>query len=127
MSSVDISKTGISHQGVAIYPVDMVDRIGPGRPFRIFAHEWIQHSDLGRARIVARMECSAGTLSKLLSGKMKWKEKYLAGLAYALNIEVPDLFRDPKQPSADEIMREVPKEDRERVIRALRVLTGTDN
>ena len=127
MSSFDVSKTGISHAGTAIYSPDMVDRIGPKRPFRIFAHEWIAQSNLGRARIADRMTCSTGTLSKLLNGRMSWKEKYLAGLAYALGIEVGDLFRDPARPSADELMRDVPVEDHERVIKALRALTGTDN
>lgn len=52
-----------------------------------------------------------------------------AALAEALDIEPGDLFRDPKQPSADELLRRATPEQREMAFRVIDTLlrTGTDD
>ena len=82
----------------------MTDRIGPKKPFRHFIKEWIEYRDLNQERIAWRMETESGTISKLLTGRMRMSDKWLVGFATALDCEVADLFVDPNRPTQDELL-----------------------
>lgn len=102
----------------------MVTRIGGRRAYRIFGREWIEHTKLEHQTIAERMEISPGTLSKLLSGKMKWTESYLAALAHAVDApSVPDLYRHPDQPTPNDLLRSVPEARRKDIISMIQALT----
>lgn len=103
----------------------MVTRIGPKRPFQLFIKEWIEFKQLDQQRVAERMGCEPGTLSKLISGKMRRTDEWLAAIAYALDIDVVDLFRDPERPSPADLLRDISPEDQERVVRVIRAMTGT--
>lgn len=107
----------------------MITRIGPRRPYRLYLAEWIEAKGLTQDQIADRMDCSPGTVSKLVTGKMKQTPEWLAAIAYALgpDVEVQDLFRHPASPSQDDLLRGVPEHERDRIIRVIRTLTGTDN
>lgn len=108
----------------------MVTRIGKRRPFQLFIKEWIEHKTLDQDQVAARIGCSPGTLSKLISGKMRRTDEWLAAIAYALgdDVDVTDLFRHPKTPRPEDLLKGLPEDERERVIRMINAYksTGTD-
>lgn len=107
----------------------MVDRIGKQKPFRLFIREWMVAKGKDSKQIADILDRSEGTVSKLLSGKMKVTTEYLAEFAYALGVEVDDLFRDPNRPSQAELLRNAtPEELRQalQLIQSVRKGTGTD-
>lgn len=106
-----ISKSDIHFSGTGNYNVDM-DRIGPKHPFRLFIREWMEHRHIDNERMAERMDCGPGTVSKLLNGKMKMTTEWMMGFADALDVAVPDLFRDPEQPTADDLLRNATPEQR---------------
>lgn len=107
----------------------MVTRIGGRRPYRIYLAEWIESKGLTQDQMAARMDCSPGTVSKLVGNKMARTPEWLARFAYALgpDVEVHDLFRDPDRPSPGDLLRGMPDDEQDKIIRAIRALTGTDN
>jgi transcriptional regulator with XRE-family HTH domain len=102
-------------------------RIGPKKPFKVYIREWMDERHIDQRRLAERLECKEGTISKLLNNKMQLTMNWLAAIAFALNIEVRDLYRDPKQPTADELLAHLPDEKRKQVIDFIKYLaTGTD-
>jgi transcriptional regulator with XRE-family HTH domain len=94
----------------------VIDRIGNRHPPRLFIREWMTELGFTNRKLAERMERSEGTVSKLLAaadpvnsrGKRTTQKitiEYLAEFADALNIEVPQLFRDPKAPTRDELLK----------------------
>lgn len=112
------------------YGGSTMNRIGPKKPFRHYIHEWIQHRDLDGVRMAGRMDVEPGTISKLLSGKMRLSDKWLVGFAEALDVEVIDLFRDPRRPTREELLAGLSEDDVQKVIQIIEVMkggrTGTD-
>jgi transcriptional regulator with XRE-family HTH domain len=112
----------------------MIERIGPRKPTRLYIREWMQKKEptLDNERLAERMECSPGTVSKLLNGHMKMTTEWLEAFAAALNVEVPQLFHDPNRPTIDELLRGLPEGEEQRIIRYVEFLvdeakkTGTD-
>lgn len=106
----------------------MIDRIGKQKPYRLFIREWMAEKNKDSKQIADILDRSEGTVSKLLSGKMKMTTEYLAEFAYALGIEVGDLFLDPKRPSQAELLKASPEELRQAIqlIQSVRKGTGTE-
>ena len=76
----------------------------------------MEHLGFTNRKLAERMDRAEGTVSKLLAaadpvnsrGKrttQKITVEYLAEFADALNVEVPQLFRDPKAPTRDELLK----------------------
>lgn len=105
----------------------MPSRIGRRRPYRLFIREWMEHRGLDNRRIAERMDCTEGTVSKLLNDDMRMTTDWLARFAYALDVEVADLYRDPAAPTQADLLRGLPQDDLNTVMRMLRGLTGTDD
>lgn len=105
----------------------MVTRIYPRRPPKLYISEWISYRGLNQEQVADRMDCAPGTMSKLVKGHMKATVEWLARIADALDIEVQDLFHDPRKPTQQDLLRDVPAAEQERIIKAIRALTGTDN
>lgn len=94
----------------------MIDRIGNRQPPRLFIREWMEHLGFSNRKLAERMDRAEGTVSKLLGaadpvnsrGKrttQKITVEYLAEFADAMNLEVPQLFRDPHTPTRDELLK----------------------
>lgn len=113
----------------------MVTRIGPLHPVRHFLKEWREHRQLTQQQLADRLppkEDGKATgkdqVSRWERGERTMTLEVQAALAEALNIQPGDLFRDPAQPSADELLRNATPEQRRtafRVIEAM-LLTGTN-
>lgn len=103
-------------------------RIGSKYPSQLFIREWIKHRGLDQKRVAERMVIEEGTVSKLLNGKMEMTATYLAGFSDALEVPVPELFRDPKAPTRDELLSAGTAEELRRAIQIVRIAkTGTDD
>lgn len=106
----------------------MLLRIGSKHPSRFYIREWMKERHLDGKRLAERMGVEPGTVSKLLNGKMEMTAKYLADIADALDLSVPDLFRDPKAPTRDELLAAGTAEELRRAIQIVKLAkTGTDN
>lgn len=66
-------------------------------------------------QLAERIDRSTGTVSKLLNGKMKMQLEYLGDIAAALGVEVPQLFTDPRQPKLDDLIRDLPQDEVDRI------------
>jgi transcriptional regulator with XRE-family HTH domain len=125
-----ISDAGMPSGAGGAYTPRMADRIGSKHPSRLFIREWIKKRGLDQKRVAERMDCEPGTLSKLLNGKMEMTTAWLAGIADALDVSVPDLFRDPDMPTRDELLSlgPVTTEEFKQALQLVRIAkTGTDS
>lgn len=82
----------------------MVTRIGPKKPFRLYIAERREKAGLSQEQLAERVGTSKASISRWETGERDPTAKVLAAIAYALDKEVADLFRDPKRPSADELL-----------------------
>ena len=100
----------------------MIDRIGPRKPPRIFIREWMRKKALTQTAVANLMECGTGTVSKLISGKMEMTTYWLAGFAEALQVDPPDLFRDPNTPTQLDLLRGVSPAKQAEIVRVIQAL-----
>jgi transcriptional regulator with XRE-family HTH domain len=100
----------------------MIDRIGPRRPPRLFIREWMRKRELTQTAVATLMDCGTGTVSKLISGKMEMTTYWLAGFAEALQVEPPDLFRDPNTPTQQDLLRGVSPAKQAEIVRVIQAL-----
>lgn len=119
-----ISSLGIRLNAWAKYDADVTSRGLRQRPYRLFIRERIVLKGRNDKEIAESMGCEPGTVSKLLSGKMKMTLRWLAGFAYALDCELSDLFRDPAAPSQNELLKDVPEEKVRAFIEFVRKMTS---
>lgn len=94
----------------------MITRIGKRKPFRVYFRERREKLGLTQSQVAERMGTVTSKVSKLETGDQKWNDRWLAAAAYAFDIEVEDLFRDPDAPTQDELLAGLSPEDRLRVI-----------
>jgi transcriptional regulator with XRE-family HTH domain len=81
-------------------------RIGPTTPRRIYIREWREHRELTQQQLADRLDTDKGTISRYERGHRRLDGVVLQDLAYALDVDVPDLYRHPAQPSADALLRD---------------------
>lgn len=110
----------------------MVTRIGPKKPFRLYIAEWREKAGLSQERLAERVGTSKASISRWETGERDPTAKVLAAIAYALDKEVPDLFRDPKRPSADALLTKSSYGQVRKAVKLVKTLvedekeTGTD-
>lgn len=90
-------------------------RIGPKRPRRIYLAEWREERGLSQKALGLRLEPTVAdvTVSRWEKaargergdGTAQMNDDVKAAVAEALDIDVTDLYRNPKQPSSDELVR----------------------
>jgi transcriptional regulator with XRE-family HTH domain len=102
----------------------MVTKIGPRQPRRNFLKQWREHRGLTQEQLAARLDTHKGQISNWENGRRDLTFNVQAALAEALEIEPQDLFRDPAQPSADELLRRASPEVRDQALRVIRALVG---
>ena len=85
----------------------------------------MEHKGIDQTQMAGRLDCETGTISKLVSGKQRLSDPWMAGFAWALDIEVADLFRDPNQPTQEDLLRDLPPEKRDQIIKVIKALRDT--
>jgi len=105
----------------------MLDRIGSKHPTKLYIREWMAQETptLTQKRLAERMNCEPGTVSKLLSGQMEMTTSWLANFADALDVSVPDLFRDPRAPTQAELLAAGTPEELRQAIKLVQMAKGT--
>jgi len=102
----------------------MTTRIGHKVPFRHFIKEWMDHRSVNQEKMAGRLEVESGTISKLLTGRQRLSDKWLTGFAWALDVDVADLFRDPMRPTREELLEGLDDDQVEKVIQIISVIRG---
>jgi len=97
-------------------------RIGPSKPFRHYIPEWMEKKGVNQERLAGRLDCESSTISKLLTGRQRLSDVWLSGIAAALDVEVADLFRDPKQPTREELLAGLTEDQKRTVITLINAL-----
>jgi transcriptional regulator with XRE-family HTH domain len=105
----------------------MVTRIGPKKPTKIFISYWRDHRKLSQQQLANRIGTTKGSISRWENEERDLTLGVLGAIAEALNVDVMDLYRDPAQPSADALLRNVDDTTRRQAFRLIEALkTGTD-
>lgn len=97
-------------------------RIGPTKPFRHFIPEWMEKKGVNQERLAGRLECESSTISKLLTGRQRLSDVWLSGIATALDVDVADLFRDPAQPTREDLLAGLSDEQKRTVINLINIM-----
>lgn len=111
------------------YRANMVARIGPKAPFRHYLKEWREYRGLTQQQLADRLDTGKDQISRWESGKRGMSAEVLAALAEALQLSEPgQIFHDPAQPSADELLRNATPEQRRAAFTVIEALmkTGTE-
>jgi transcriptional regulator with XRE-family HTH domain len=104
----------------------MVTRIGPKTPVRFFIAEWREHRKLSQEQLANRVGTTKGSISRWENNERDITLGAFAAIAEALNCSVEDLSRDPAQPSADALLRDMDAATRRQALRLIEALkTGT--
>jgi transcriptional regulator with XRE-family HTH domain len=103
----------------------MVTRIGPKRPRRLYLQAWRESRGLTQQQLAERVETGKDQISRWESGKRGMSAGVIAALEEALQLEPGDLFRDPQQPSVDELLKNASPEERQRVFSVVQALLKT--
>lgn len=104
-----------------------MDRIGPKQPIRWYLKEWRKHRKLTLQQVAARLETSPSVLSDLENGKSRMNDDWMAGLAWAYQIEPVDLLKDPAMPTRDELLAMGTPDQLRAAMQLIKTMkTGTD-
>lgn len=100
------------------------------RPAKIYLREWLDYKHLTAEQLAGRLETSKSVLSKLMNGQQRYNQDWLERIAYALDCEVPELYRHPAAPTANELLARMEPEVRKTAMNVLvdlaKYRTGTD-
>jgi transcriptional regulator with XRE-family HTH domain len=95
----------------------MITRIGGRKPARLYIEEWMATvPGLDQKRLAERMKTTGGTISKKLKEPSKIDAAWLQRFADALDLDVPDLFRDPSAPTPAELLSGMSEQQRQEVL-----------
>lgn len=105
------------------YNAPMTTRIGPKKPRRHFLKAWRENRGLTQEQLADRLGTHKGQVSNWENYRRDITLGVQMALAEALDMDNPgDIFRDPAQPSADEIMRSLPPADQKQALDFLHYL-----
>lgn len=100
-------------------------RIGSSEPHRHYIREWMKKKGITQEQMAGRLDVSQGTVSKMLKKSSVLTEYYLVGIAQALSLTVPDLFRNPDRPTQEELLAGLSDDQRQTVITMIEALRKT--
>jgi transcriptional regulator with XRE-family HTH domain len=89
------------------------------RPAKVYLREWLDYRGLTAERLADRLEVSKGQISKLINGKQRYNQDWLEMIAFALDCDVPDLYRPPEAPTANELLSRMTPEAKETALKLL--------
>lgn len=90
----------------------MIARIRSSSPVRHYLREWRKKRGKTQQQLADLLDTDKGQVSNWENYKRGMTMEVQAGVAFALGIEPADLFRDPEQPSIDELLRNATPEQR---------------
>lgn len=97
-----------------------IPRIGRKRPLRLFITEWMKAKGLTQMDIANRLDInSTGTISKKLAKPEKMSVEWLAAFAYALDVDVEQLYYHPDRPRPEDILKGIDEPTRVVVLRMI--------
>ena len=96
---------------------------------RIYLKAWRLLRGLTQEQLAGRLDTTAATISRWENDKVAWDANDLFQMSYALQCDVPDLFRDPSVPEgrAWRIIRGMKPEAQERAAKVLEALASEDS
>ncbi len=100
----------------------MASRIYPKRPPRLYLAEWRESKGLTQAQLGARLGVNSVTVSRWETERRSPDLNVLAAISEALGIDISSIYRHPEQPSADDLLRDQPKEVREQALNLIRAI-----
>jgi transcriptional regulator with XRE-family HTH domain len=103
----------------------MIARIRSSKPVRHFLREWRIAKGKTQQQLADLIDTSKGQVSSWESQRRGMTMEVQTALAYALGIEPQDLFRDPEQPSADQLLKSATPEKRREVFTVIHAMLGT--
>lgn len=104
----------------------MVTRIGPSKPFRMYLGKWRVRKNLTQEQLALRVGTTKPSISRWENGTRDPPTKAIAALAYALDIELEQLFQDPDRPSADALLAAATPETRRRALAIVKTLVDEE-
>lgn len=78
------------------------------RPARVYLREWLEYRGLTAEQLAGRLDTSKSVVSKLMTGRQRYNQDWLEAIAYALDCDVPELYRSPDAPTANELLAMIP-------------------
>jgi len=106
----------------------MVTRIGPKKPTQIFISHRREDRKLSQEQLANRIGTTKGVISRWENNKRDITLGALGAIAEALGCTVEDLFRDPAQPDANELLRDMDDTTKRQAVRLIKALkTGTND
>lgn len=94
------------------------------RPARVFLAEWLEYRGLSAEKLAGRLDTGKSVVSKLMNGRQRYNQDWLEAIAYALDCEVPDLYRPPTAPTANELLARMTPETQQAAFNILRDLSN---
>lgn len=85
----------------------------------------MDHKGINQERVAGRLEVEASTISKLLNGHMRLSDVWMSRIAWALDVELVDLFRDPRSSTQDELLEGLSDDQKSTVLNLIEVLKKT--
>ena len=100
----------------------MPSKIGPKKPFRHFIAEHRTKAGLTQKQLAQRLETTEMTISRWENYETRVDMPILAAVAEALpgSLEAEDLLRHPDQPSADQMLRQLPEDEQKYIMTQIR-------
>lgn len=89
------------------------------RPAHVYLRDWLAYRSLSADQLAGRMDTSKSVVSKLINGQQRYNQDWLERIAFALNCDVPDLYRPPNAPTANELLSQMPPELQETALKVL--------
>lgn len=110
-----------------VYRSQMVPSIGNKRARRLYLAEWMEHRGLDDERLAGRIGVERETVNRWRNYPARLSLPRIEEIAQALDCEPADLWRHPKQPSADALLRGAPDELQAKAVEMIGILlrTGT--
>lgn len=102
-----------------------MERIGAKKPERHFLREWREYKGLTQQQLANRLDTGKDQVSRFENYKRRMTLDAASAFASALGIDTLAIFRDPAQPSADELLRNATPEQRRQAFAILETLLKT--
>jgi len=90
---------------------------------KLYLHEWLKKKQLTAEGLAEKLNTSKSVVSKLANGRQQYTQDWLERISFVFNCDPVALLRDPDCESADEILKKLDKDARERALKVLKALT----
>ena len=99
----------------------VVPKIGGRRPPRLYLREWMERRGVTQMDIANRLDVkSSGTISKKLAKPMQMSIEWLSAFAYALDVEVSQLYHHPDRPTQEELLSGLDEPKRSMIVEMIK-------